>query len=216
MLVCYEKTNSVLHLCPLGGWFKLVVLYLSFSAESLADVFSWLGFRVLMCRDLDSEQMKHALQYFAHPGGDLSQLQKFTVKQWSDSRFTDVNEAPEHGDAFICCVLSHGSLGKVSGVDEEHLSIKEITRTFQATKESALTGKPKVFLIQACQGSEMQPKVSLPDLDFDDSEPKTIGESADVLVALASVEDYKSIRDRQSGSWFIQSVCHQLREGCPG
>ncbi|XP_053186631.1 caspase-8-like [Scomber japonicus] len=182
-------------------------------ARRLAEVFSRLGFRVLMCKDQERDQMVRALKYFASPG-DLSQLQEFNAKEWSGSEFTDPQEAPKHGDAFICCVLSHGTKGVVSGVDDKHLSIKEITSTFKATKQSPLTGKPKVFLIQACQGRGVQKGVPLPDLKFDDSESVSIPEDADFLVFSATVEDCAAARDPNHGSWFIQSVCKHLEEDC--
>ncbi|XP_035526120.1 caspase-8-like [Morone saxatilis] len=183
-------------------------------AQSLAEVFSELGFRVLMCEDQTKDQMDQALSYFASLS-DLSELQEFRVKEWSGNGFTDLQEAPKHGDAFICCILSHGKKGVVLGVDGNPLSIKQITRTFKATDQSALTGKPKVFLIQACQGAPIQKGVLLEDLQADDSDSQFIPEEADVLVAIATVEDYAAFRHTMNGSWFVQSVCQQLKEGCP-
>ncbi|XP_076601083.1 caspase-8-like [Chaetodon auriga] len=183
-------------------------------AESLAEVFTWLGFRVLMCKDQTKDQMDQTLNFFASLS-DLSQLQELGVKEWSGSGFADLQEAPKHGDAFICCILSHGKKSVVLGTDRKPLSIKQITRTFKATNQSALTGKPKVFLIQACQGGERQRGVFLKDLQADDSHSLFIPEEADVLVAAATVEDHVSFRHRIDGSWFIQSVCQQLKEGCP-
>ncbi|KAM8727071.1 caspase-8-like [Acanthopagrus schlegelii] len=185
-------------------------------AQSLAEVFSWLGFRVLMCKDQTSDQMDQALKCFASLS-DLSQLHEFNVKEWSGTKFTDIKEAPpslKHGDAFICCILSHGERGVVKGIDGKSLPIKHITRTFKATDQSALTDKPKVFLIQACQGEQAHRGVLSKDLEADDSQSLYIPEEADFLVAIATVEDYKSFRHIEDGSWFIQSVCQQLKEGC--
>ncbi|KAL3048706.1 hypothetical protein OYC64_007295 [Pagothenia borchgrevinki] len=41
-------------------------------AESLADVFTWLGFRVLMCKDQTKDQMERALKCFASQWGPYS------------------------------------------------------------------------------------------------------------------------------------------------
>ncbi|XP_027138145.1 caspase-8-like [Larimichthys crocea] len=183
-------------------------------AESLGKVFSWLGFRVLMCKDQTKDQMDQALNYFTSLS-DPSQLPEFSVMEWSDGGFTDLQEAPKHGDAFICCILSHGVNGAVSGTDGEALSIREIYKRFRATDRSVLTGKPKVFLIQACQGRGKHRGVLLKDLQSDDSHSLSIPGEADFLVATATVEDYESYRHQINGSWFIQSVCQQLEEGCP-
>ncbi|XP_041660146.1 caspase-8-like [Cheilinus undulatus] len=182
-------------------------------AESLAEVFSWLGFRVLMCKDQTKDQMDQTLTCLASLS-DLSQLHQLDIKEWSNSGFTDLQGSPEHGDAFICCLLSHGRKGVVLGIDRESLSIKQITRTFKATDQSALTGKPKVFLIQACQGGLTQRGVLLRDLEADDSQSLYIPEEADFLVAIATVEDHAALRHTIDGGWFIQSLCEQLKEGC--
>uniref|UniRef100_A0A3P9BYW9 Caspase-8 n=1 Tax=Maylandia zebra TaxID=106582 RepID=A0A3P9BYW9_9CICH len=156
-------------------------------AQSLAEVFSWLGFRVLMCEDLNKDQM--------------DQLQKFNFKEWDGSSFVDPH---------------HGKKGVVLGTDRNPLPIKEITRKFRGCDQSVLTGKPKVFLIQACQGSNIQRAVQMNDMEIDDdTSPLTIPEEADVLVAMATVEDHASLRHIVDGSWFVQSLCEQLKERCP-
>lgn len=184
-----------------------------FLAGDLSEVFSWLGFRVLMCKDHTAEQMGRVLESFASLSSS-SQLQEFDVKEWTDSGFTDLlHPPPEHGDAFICCILSHGKKGVVLGIDGKPLCIKQITKTFKATDQSALTGKPKVFLVQACQGPDIQQGVTLRDLEADDS-PRSIPVEADLLVVTATVEDYQAFRHTVNGSWFVQSVCQQLKDGC--
>ncbi|XP_034559170.1 caspase-8-like [Notolabrus celidotus] len=182
--------------------------------ESLAEVFSWLGFRVLMCKDQTRDQMDHTLKSFASVR-DFSQLQQLDVKEWSGGSFTDFQGGAKHGDAFICCILSHGRKGVVLGIDGQPLAIKEMTRTFKATDQSALTGKPKVFLIQACQGGQIQGGVLSEDLQADDCQSLYIPEEADVLVAMATVEDCAAIRHKIDGSWFIQPLCEELKDGCP-
>ncbi|KAM3866076.1 caspase-3-like [Diretmus argenteus] len=188
-------------------------------AQSLAEVFSWLGFRVVMCKDQTKNQMDQALKRFSSLR-DLSQLQEFSVKEWSGSEFIDLKELPQHGDAFICCILSHGQMSGISGIDKNLLSVNEITSPFNGANCSVLINKPKVFFIQACQGGKKQRGVAAPvrHLDADTCpvyERFSIPEEADFLVAIASVEDYQSFRHTTDGSWFIQSLCQQLKESCP-
>ncbi|XP_060934069.1 caspase-8-like [Limanda limanda] len=144
----------------------------------------------------------------------ISLLHEFNVKEWICSGFTELKTSLKHGDAFICCILSHGLKGEVFGKDWKSLTIKQITKTFKSSDQSALTGKPKVFLIQACQGPHRHRGVLLADLEADDSSLQCIPEEADVLVAFATVEDHVSYRSTTEGSWFIQSVCQKLKEGC--
>ncbi|XP_043989171.1 caspase-8-like isoform X1 [Gambusia affinis] len=185
-------------------------------AESLAEVFSWLGFKVLMCKDQTRDQMERTLEVVASLRDEEKQLQllELGVQEWRVGCLSAPQQPVGHGDAFVCCILSHGSLGKVYGVDSQPLAIKEIKRHFVATKLPALTGKPKVFLIQACQHEKnVQQGVLLKDVE-EDSAP-SIPEESDFLVAISTVEDYVSFRHPIDGSWFIQSVCKQLKLHCP-
>uniref|UniRef100_A0A3B3BVW2 Caspase-8 n=1 Tax=Oryzias melastigma TaxID=30732 RepID=A0A3B3BVW2_ORYME len=167
-------------------------------AESLAQVFSWLGFRVLMCKDQTRDQMNRTLECL-----------------WSGCSFVTPQQVLQHGDAFVCCILSHGKKGVVLGTDLIPLPIKHITQTFKASEQSALSGKPKVFLIQACQGGQKHKGVALKDVEADNCGTQTIPEEADILVAVATVEDYAAFRHISDGSWFVQSLCQQLKERCP-
>ncbi|XP_030017229.1 caspase-8-like [Sphaeramia orbicularis] len=182
-------------------------------AKNLAKEFSRLGFRVLMCENQTKDQMEQVLKCLS--ASDVSKLLEFKVKEWSDDKFTDLQEVPTHGDAFICCILTHGNMGVVYGVDGEHLAIKDIKKMFKATDLSPLTNKPKVFLIQACQGGALHGRVVLPDGQSDGGKPASIPEEADFLVGMSTVEDYESYRHPDLGSWYIQSLCKQLNEGCP-
>ncbi|XP_054623898.1 caspase-8-like [Dunckerocampus dactyliophorus] len=181
-------------------------------ANCLAEVFGWLGFRVLMCKNQTKQQMEDTLEIFSSLS-DAAKLQDLNAKEFCGSGFTDLRDAPEHGDVFVCCVLSHGAKGVVLGVDFQSVPIKQMTRTFKASDQSPLTGRPKVFVIQACQGVLMQRGVLLPELQTDDC--LFIPEEADILIAVATVEDCKAMRHKKHGSWFIQSVCKHLKEGCP-
>ncbi|KAM9789865.1 caspase-3-like [Neosynchiropus ocellatus] len=180
-------------------------------AQCLGEVFSSLGFRVLMCEDQTTEQMDRCLKAFSSLR-DPAQVHRLDLMEFCGGGFTALQDVPKHGDAFFCCILSHGEKGVVLGVDSKPLSIKEITKTFKSSDHSELTGKPKVFLIQACQGRLKQRGVLLPDLLEDNCET-SIPEEADFLVAMATVEDYAALRHRVEGSWFIQTLCQELMAG---
>ncbi|XP_041374488.1 uncharacterized protein LOC121387437 isoform X3 [Gigantopelta aegis] len=59
-------------------------------------------------------------------------------------------------DCFVCCILSHGVEGKLYGTNGRLLSITDLTGPFKSQTCSSLAGKPKLFFIQACQGTEEQ------------------------------------------------------------
>ncbi|XP_021444674.1 caspase-8 [Oncorhynchus mykiss] len=160
-------------------------------AEVLKDVFQWLGFKVTVLLDQTALQAREELKRF----GDET-----------------------HGDAFVCCVLSHGGKGVIYGTDGEPISTNDLISPFKGTNCSTLIGKPKAFFIQACRGKDTQARVQL---EADENPGVNPGHQiyipadADFLFAMATVEDYYSFRVPTSGSWFIQTLCKQLKQGCP-
>ena len=55
---------------------------------------------------------------------------------------------------FVCCIMTHGAMGKIYGSDCKHLEIRNITDFFKEGNCPALAGKPKLFFIQACRGKK--------------------------------------------------------------
>ncbi|XP_062591079.1 caspase-3-like [Saccostrea cucullata] len=64
-------------------------------------------------------------------------------------------ESHREFNAFVCCILSHGSEGSVFGTDGEQVMIKDFLHFFKGHLCKTLAGKPKLFFIQACQGGGM-------------------------------------------------------------
>ena len=65
-------------------------------------------------------------------------------------------------DAFVMVIMSHGDrYGNLQSSDGQNLSIKDdIVTAFDGDNWPIMLGNPKVFLIQACRGSEF-PKLSI-------------------------------------------------------
>ena len=181
-----------------------------------------------MCQDLTASDMAQVTKLLADLK-DLAGLQKCKLEEWSaDGRFTPLSVLPRHGDAFVCCVLSHGEENVVLGVDRKPLTISDITSAFNGEHCPALLGKPKVFFIQACQGRRLQPRGVMDDhalecdaLDLgkpkeeDNPRADVIPAEADILVAVATGVKYQAVRHTVDGSLFIQSLCEQLNDRCP-
>ena len=60
----------------------------------------------------------------------------------------------QKANAFILCILSHGDKGSIYGIDREPILIDDIMAKFDGENCNALSGKPKAFIIQACQGGK--------------------------------------------------------------
>ncbi|XP_070988921.1 caspase-7-like [Oncorhynchus clarkii lewisi] len=194
-------------------------------AVDLANIFSRMKFRVVMCKDKTAVEIPSVLKVFSELK-QLSDLQQYNAKEWVGGQFTDLKDLPEHGDAFVCCILSHGKKEGVCGTDGTVVPTIDILSPFNGTNCSILVEKPKLFFIQACRGKDVQkgvpvnkkPKVEGTDmeLDTDDGQVQdyTLPLYSDYLVFMANVDQYISIRSPTSGSWFIQSLCGQLEKSC--
>lgn len=157
-------------------------------AECLEKVFRWLDFEVQIQQDCKGQQMLSLMQ-------DLSDT---ILPEW---------------DCVVCCILSHGLEGCVHGVDNNSVSIKQLMEPFSGKKCPSLAGKPKLFFIQACQGKREQGGVYL-DCDMV-SDQVCIPDHADFLLGMATVQDFVSYRERDNGTWYIQSLCRNLVDMVP-
>lgn len=149
----------------------------------------------------------------------MSWLQQNGALEWVGGRrkFVRLEETQDeeaflqHGSSFVCCMLSHGTRDGIYGSKGGILPYKDLFATINGC--SSLKTKPKMFYIQACRSEPSKKKGNLPNPDsefylFDDVE------TDDVLIAWASSDKGKAMRDSKKGSWFIQSLCDQLTRGC--
>lgn len=171
-------------------------------ADSLNDVFTFLGFDVIVYKNLTASAMRDE------------------IKTLSERSFME-------DDALVVCVLSHGELGSVYGTDDKEVLLKQLMQPFTSQNAPTLAGKPKMFFIQACQGKDFQmgyvpcpvgpcqqEEVRQNQLE-EDAGPvysETVPSSADFLVGMATVPNCKSFRSGITGSIYIQELCNQLRE----
>ncbi|KAG1943715.1 caspase-3a [Pimephales promelas] len=110
--------------------------------------------------------------------------------------------------SFVCVMLSHGDEGVFYGTDGS-LELKSLTSLFRGDRCPSLVGKPKLFFIQACRGTELDPGVQTDSSSSSDG-PVRIPVEADFLYAYSTVPGYYSWRNTMTGSWFIQSLCEML------
>ncbi|NWU41547.1 CASP8 protein, partial [Hylia prasina] len=163
--------------------------------EAVKRVFTWLQFEAVEYMNLEGKQIYD------------------TVKEYSKKNHRNM-------DCFVCFIFSHGEKGKIKGVDDQCVNIEDLVSCFTGTNCPSLAGKPKVFIIQACQGSVPHPSVAIePDssghLEVDASPLTSIPDKADILIGMATVEDCLSFRSRKTGSVYIQSLCEKMEQLCP-
>ncbi|KAM4636800.1 caspase-7 isoform 2-T2 [Discoglossus pictus] len=160
--------------------------------------------------------------------GDLFRCFKglgFDVTVYNDKSCRDMEKLLQdvaqqnHSDSscFACILLSHGEEGLIYGTDGA-MAIKTLTTLFRGDKCKSLVGKPKLFFIQACRGSEFDEGIQTDSgppndsLETDANPRYKIPVEADFLFAYSTVPGYYSWRNPGRGSWFVQALCSVLTE----
>ncbi|KAL7881858.1 hypothetical protein AOLI_G00087070 [Acnodon oligacanthus] len=170
-------------------------------AENLKTVFHWLGFTPEVVRDCSRASMLRKLENLC-------------------------SRDHKQADCVACCVLTHGYEGGVYGVDGKKVALRELVDPLYGHQCYALSEKPKLFFIQACQGSKEQQVVFLQSdgpngsmetgIVCDARVPrKSIPSGADFLLAMSTVPSFVSYREKMSGTWFIKSLCKNLQQLVP-
>ncbi|XP_070838161.1 caspase-3a [Chaetodon trifascialis] len=150
-------------------------------AANAMKVFTKLGYKVKIYNDQTVEQLKQVL--------------------------TSVSKEDHSCSAsFVCVLLSHGDEGVFFGTDGS-IELRYLTSLFRGDRCKSLVGKPKLFFIQACRGTDLDPGIEADSMD--DGTTK-IPVEADFLYAFSTAPGYYSWRNTMTGSWFMQSLCELL------
>lgn len=116
-------------------------------------------------------------------------------------------------NGLIVCVLSHGHEGVIYGCNSIPVQIKEIKREMES---KLLIGKPKILLIQACQGNNLQQSQRnlYGNVEFDGpASSREYGRGsvyADFLTFWSTIAGFASVRNREEGTWFIQELVNEI------
>ncbi|KAF4791762.1 Caspase-3 [Turdus rufiventris] len=154
-------------------------------AKSVREMFMKLGYKIKINNDLSCR--------------DIYKLLKNVSEEDHSKR-----------SSFVCVLLSHGDEGLIYGTDGP-LELKALTSLFRGDRCRSLAGKPKLFFIQACRGTELDSGIET-DSGPEESVCQKIPVEADFLYAYSTAPGYYSWRNSAEGSWFIQSLCQVLKE----
>uniref|UniRef100_UPI00398F77B7 caspase-3-like n=1 Tax=Pristiophorus japonicus TaxID=55135 RepID=UPI00398F77B7 len=123
-----------------------------------------------------------------------------------------------HGSCFISIISSHGEEGVIYGADGCPVDLRDIYSMFTAQTCPTLAGKPKIFFIQACRGSETDGGVYLQtdavtEIDSrcspQDSFSHYEAVPEDTAVHFCTSPDHSAFLS-PGGSVFLQSLCKLL------
>ncbi|XP_063411990.1 caspase-3-like isoform X2 [Mytilus trossulus] len=173
-------------------------------ADELLNTFRQLHYQIERHEDLTSHQILEVAD---------------TLSQQDHSRYSSV----------VICILSHGGLRSVYGVDGFPVPVRNLTEKFTGSNCKSLAGKPKLFFVQACQGSKEQivkrregtrpvararNDVIRVETDEDETVEDVIPDEGDFLLAFSTAPGCSSYRDPEKGSYFIQTLCEQIQNDC--
>ena len=162
------------------------------------------------------ETLFHALDFSVRAKQDLSRKQLLME--------LDAVARQDHSayDCFVLWLISHGGDGEVFCSDGNTVRIQTFHDMFSKCK--TLSGKPKLFFIEACRGNEegVVVKVSADsnisplnhangsyELTTVDS---VVPNHSDFLYAFSTVDEYVSYRDENEGSNYVRCFVKAFRE----
>ncbi|XP_030644207.1 caspase-3-like [Chanos chanos] len=154
--------------------------------------------------DVDAANM---MNVFGKLGYKVKVFNDQTVNQIKNVLGSAAKENHSQCASFVCVLLSHGDEGIFFGTDGS-VELKTLTSMFRGDRCPSLAGKPKLFFIQACRGTDFDSGVEVDSVE--DDSPEKIPVEADFLYAYSTAPGYYSWRNTVTGSWFIQSLCDMM------
>ncbi|XP_077158392.1 caspase-3 isoform X3 [Paroedura picta] len=149
------------------------------------------------------------IETFRNLGYTVKPYNDLTCKQMVDVLQNVSKDDHSKENCLVCVLLSHGEDGLIYGTDGP-LELKMLTSLFRGDRCKTLAGKPKLFFIQACRGTELDSGIET-DSGMDENICQKIPVEADFLYAYSTAPGYYSWRNSSDGSWFIQSLCLMLK-----
>ncbi|XP_037117115.1 caspase-3-like [Syngnathus acus] len=151
-----------------------------------------------------------AMKTFKELGYTIKVATDQTVKQMMSLLLSVSQEDHSCNASFVCVLLSHGEEGVIFGTDGFEM-LENLTKPFKGHRCKTLVGKPKLFFIQACRGSELDGGTGLQADSVEEQTSERIPVEADFLYAYSTAPGYYSWRNTQNGSWFMQALCEMLQ-----
>ncbi|XP_044013185.1 caspase-1-like isoform X1 [Aphidius gifuensis] len=153
----------------------------------------------------------------------------FNVEILDDLEHTDImkkidelsNEDHRDNDCLCIFMLTHGLSNDLVFAKDVAYDVKKIWKPFTADKCKTLAGKPKLFFIQACRGSQLDVGVQMRQRNTEirmntevdgNIDTYKLPTHADFLIAHSTVQGFYSWRNPTEGTWFVQCLCDVIDE----
>ena len=175
------------------------------------------------------EDVRQIEALFAALGFEVRKRENLSRRQLLDELDNVACQDHSAYNCFVLWLMSHGGSGEVSCSDNNTILVQ--TLHDMMSKCHTLSGKPKLFFIQACRGDKEDQGVSVAcdgghssnkqlspdhvDSPLTDAVKKPspiVPTHADFLYAFSTVDEYVSYRHEALGSYYVRGLVEELRE----
>ena len=143
---------------------------------------------------------------------DVRIFRNLTASQITHELMQIAVQSHENYDSFVCCILSHGDLGVVFGIDNQAVKISDLANVFKGSSCESLYNKPKLFFIQACRGGDQDQGVIV---QRDGGIRNSLPRDVDFLFSYATPPGNVSWRSPRYGTWYVSSLCQVFVDNAP-
>ena len=153
----------------------------------------------------DRDNLNRALGGLGYTVQVRDDLKGGEIERWFDEI---CHPGHSNHDSFVCCLLSHGREGAIYGSDNKLVKIRDLSKKLARCDQ--LVGKPKIFFIQACQGSHTPEEMQRDDDEYDpDKDIASLPRDSDFFFGYATTPETVSLRT-MTGTWYIGELCQAL------
>jgi caspase-like apoptosis-related cysteine protease len=191
----YEKEN-------LDRGIALVFVNGKFENPKLVD---------LPASTLDAVNLKKSL---SHRGFEVEICMDFTYDQIINKISEVANELHDLNQCLFVAFSTHGGEDGVLLSKDKEYELDEIIDKFTAENCPSLKGKPKIFVVDACRGINIDRGVELKNSGAlrETNRNYSIPLYADFLIVYSSYPNYVSFSKSDTGSIFLHTLCKELDE----
>jgi hypothetical protein len=120
--------------------------------------------------------------------------------------------------------MTHGDKNGIVYACDGGYCVNTLWKYFTGDRCPSLIGKPKLFFVQACRGTLVDPGALFePESNISkrklqsraakcDNNKYVISTLADIMIMFSTFEGYFSFRSSTKGSWFIQALCTEIEK----
>ncbi|XP_076235785.1 caspase-1-like [Calliopsis andreniformis] len=176
--------------------------------RGVALIFNHIEFKSMTKRNGSKKDCEDISEALGKLDFDVRVYTDPTASMIKDALKSTAAEDHRDADCLVVVAMSHGEPGFLYSSDKVY-RVEMLWAPFTGDQCSSLVGKPKLFFIQACRGTQLDKPVKVTH-ETDSTSSYSIPAYADIMVAYSTFEGFYSWRNPDAGAWFIQALCEEL------